>query len=351
MGWKGTVRSIGAAVRAAERDAKRRQRELEKRQIQYERMQELEQAAYEVEVFENHIDVIQSLHKDCSNPIKWKELESQEKPIQPEKSDTYEDTARQKADSYKPGFIDRLFKREEKERQKLKTNIETAIIKDTLQHNENLSKWEKEFKEWEKTAGLAKSLLNGDRNAKLEVIKDLDPFSEISNLGSSLVVSIGDTGIVEATIHVHGKEIIPNEIKGLLQSGKLSVKKMPQGKFNELYQDYVCSSILRVANELFSTLPDKLVIVTAVDELLNTKTGHLEESPILSACISRSTLQSLNLEAIDPSDSMTNFVHNMSFKKTKGFAAVPRVEPEIFTDAYSKANKPKESNQNQQADF
>ena len=32
MGWKGTVRSVGAAVRAAERDSKRRQRELEKQQ-------------------------------------------------------------------------------------------------------------------------------------------------------------------------------------------------------------------------------------------------------------------------------------------------------------------------------
>ena len=39
MGWKGAVRSIGAAVRAAERDAKRRQRELEKRQRQYTKHQ------------------------------------------------------------------------------------------------------------------------------------------------------------------------------------------------------------------------------------------------------------------------------------------------------------------------
>lgn len=70
MGLKGTVRSIGAAVRAAERDAKRRQRELEKRQIQYGKMQEFEQAAYEVALYENHIEVIQSLHKECSPPIK-----------------------------------------------------------------------------------------------------------------------------------------------------------------------------------------------------------------------------------------------------------------------------------------
>ncbi len=333
MGWKGTVRSIGAAVRTAERESKRRQRELEKRRKEYERMQELEQAAYEVEVFENHIDIIQSLHKECSTPIKWKEFLIKEQPIKPEKLDTYEHNARQKADNYKPSFIDRLFKREEKIRQKLKANIESAFNKDTLEHNENISKWEQELKEWEKITALAKSLLNGDRKAKLEVIEDMAPFSEISNLGSSFVVSIGDSGMVEATIHIHGKEIIPNEIKGLLQSGKLSVKKMPQGKFNELYQDYVCSSALRVANELFSILTDDLVIVTAVDELLNTKTGHLEELPILSACISRSTLESLNLEAIDPSDSMINFVHNMSFKNTKGFEPVSRVKHEIFAYA------------------
>jgi len=34
------------------------------------------------------------------------------------------------------------------------------------------------------------------------------------------------------------------------------------------------------------------------------------------------------LEAIDPSDSMQNFVHNMSFNKTRGFVIVEKVELE-----------------------
>jgi hypothetical protein len=37
MGWKGTIRSVGAVVRATERDAKRRQKELERQQNQYEK--------------------------------------------------------------------------------------------------------------------------------------------------------------------------------------------------------------------------------------------------------------------------------------------------------------------------
>jgi hypothetical protein len=60
------------------------------------------------------------------------------------------------------------------------------------------------------------------------------------------------------------------------------------------------------------------VVVTAEDELLDAATGHVGPQPILSVAISRSTLDRLNFERIDPSDSLANFPHNMDFKKTKG---------------------------------
>ena len=328
MGWKGTVRSIGAAVRAAERDAKRRQRELERQQIQFEKMQELEQAAYEVEVYENHIDVIQSTHKECSPPIDWNKIASSKQPTEPQRSNDNESEARQSLKSYKPGFIDRLLKREEKKRSLLSQKVEEAIKKDEVNYKSSVSKWEKDTGEWKESVAIAKALLDGKAEAKIEAIENLQPFTEISNLGSSLSISVYDNGILEATINVHGTEIVPSETKSLLKSGKLSVKNMPKGKFNEIYQDYVCSCVLRVGNELFSAIPDNLVIVTAVDKLLNSQTGHLENAPILSVAVSRSTIERLNLEAIDPSDSMDNFKHNMSFKKTKGFERVERIDPE-----------------------
>lgn len=328
MGWKGTVSSIGAAVRAAERDAKRRQRELERQQKQYEKMQELEQAAYEVEVYENHIDVIQSTHKECSPPIDWNKIASTKQPNEPKRINDNESEARQSLESYKPGLIDHLFRREEKKRSLLSQNIEEAIKKDEENYKSSISKWEKDTGKWEESVAIAKALLDGNAEAKIEAIEDLQPFAEISNLGSSLSTSVYDNGILEATIDVHGTEIVPSETKSLLKSGKLSAKKMPKERFNEIYQDYVCSCVLRVGNELFSAIPDNLVIVTAVDELLNSQTGHLEDAPILSVAVSRSTIERLNLEAIDPSDSMVNFKHNMSFKKTKGFERVQRIDPD-----------------------
>ncbi|MGI2179477.1 hypothetical protein [Shewanella frigidimarina] len=328
MGWKGTVRSIGTVVRAAERDAKRRQRDLEKQQKQYEKMQELEQAAYEVEVYENHIDVIQSTHKECNSPINWNEVASSKQPTEPKRAKDCESEARRSLESYKPGFIDRIFKREEKKRVFLSQKIDEAIKKDEVKYKCSFSTWEKSTEEWTESVAMAKALLDGKAEAKIEAIDSLQPFDEISNLGSSLSVSVYDNGILEATINVHGSGIVPSETKSLLKNGKLSVKNMPKGKFNEIYQDYVCSCVLRVGNELFSAIPDNIVIVTAVDELLNSQTGHLEETPILSIAVSRSTMERLNLETIDPSDSMGNFKHNMSFKKTKGFERVSRINPE-----------------------
>jgi hypothetical protein len=333
MGWKGTVRSIGAAVRAAERESKRRQRELEKRQKQYAKMQELDQAAYEVDEYENKVEIIQSVHKECSGPINWKEIAMSREPEKPENLKGHENAARHEAENYKAGFFDRLFKQKEKKRKRLEEYIPRAVEKDETEYRASVASWEEKLNDWKESVELAQLLLKGNNEAKMKAIKDLDPFSEISTLGSSLSFSISDKGIVEVTIHVHGENIVPNKVKSLLSSGKLSVKKMPQGQFNEIYQDYVCSCALRVANELFSVLLDDIVFVTATEKLLNSKTGHLEESPILSACISRSTLASLNTDSLDPSDSMSNFIHNMSFTRNKGFEAVLRVGPRLLESA------------------
>ena len=186
MGWKGTVRSLGAAVRAAERDAKRRQRELEKQQKQYEKMQELEQAAYEVEVYENHIEIIQSVHKECSDTIDWKNISKSQEPKKPENLKKHEKTARKEAENYKPGFIDRIFKREEKKRMRLEENIASAIKKDETEYKDCASRWEEELNDCKESVKLAQLLLEGDEKAKIKAIRGLDSFSEISTLGSSV---------------------------------------------------------------------------------------------------------------------------------------------------------------------
>jgi len=328
MGWKGTVRSIRASYRAAERDAQRRRRELERERKAYAKMEELAQAEFEVEVYENEVELLLSVHKECGGLVDWQSMASASQPFAPEQSNKLEKRAKKALRDYKPGLFTRLFKREHAVRERLTTSIEKSREKDEANYEAAVEQWKADHKDWKESGELARRIVAGDRKAMLEAIKDLDPFSDISQLGSHLEFQVWEEGIVEATLHVHSQDVVPGEVKSLLKSGKLSVKKMPKGQFNELFQDYVCGCALRVANELFSILPIESTIITAVDQMLNTKTGHLEETPVLSALIPRKTLERMNLEGIDPSDSMENFVHNMNFKKTKGFEGVERLRPD-----------------------
>ncbi len=324
MGWKGTIRSIQAANRRMEREAKRREKELARRQMEIEKMEELEQAAYEVDVFENYIERIQSVHKDSSESLDWPTISKQEAPVKPKPQNSHELKAQQQLDDFKPNFLHSLFKRTKKISDELRKKIEVAKQKDQDDYENALVEYESEKSEWESTQALAQKVMALDSKALIEVIKEHGSFNEIDEIGTRLNFSI-EKGAVSVEAHVQGEDIIPTETKSLLKSGKLSIKKTPKGTYNELYQDYVCSCVLRIAREIFALLPIKTVTITAVDEILNSATGHLEKQPILSVLIPKPTLDKMNLEMIDPSDSMENFVHNMNFKKTKGFTPVENV--------------------------
>jgi len=77
-----------------------------------------------------------------------------------------------------------------------------------------------------------------------------------------------------------------------------------------------------IANTILGMLPVDGIVVTAQSELLDSSTGHIEETPILSVYVPRDTIGRLNLARVDASDAMANFSHNMNFLKTKGFKAV-----------------------------
>lgn len=328
MGWKGTMRSVGTAIRKAERAEAKRQRELAKQYKQIEKMEALERAEYEVEVYENYVERLVSVHKEVSPPIDWESLiiSDEQKPTKSRKN---EEKAKETLNSFQPLFFDKIFGRIEKKKKKLEERVEHAQKEDEKEFQELLTM----FSEAKKENEIAKKILNDENGAFTEAISHFSQsaeFIEISELGSSVTFEIEDNKFVSAKIYVHAEDVIPDEAKTLLKSGKLSEKKIPTGKRNELRQDYVCSCVIRVANEIFSILPADITVVTAMDELLNSSTGHKEEVPILSVAISRKTLRGLNLDTIDPSDSIRNFVHNMSFKKTLGFSKVEELDAEQF---------------------
>lgn len=322
MGWKGTMRSLNAACRRMEREQRRRQRELEKQRVLYEKMQEQERASLEAQLYENRIELLLSIHKECGDVFDWTSIRGLPQPKKPSLIHKNEDAAQLALKSFKAGFTDKLFGRGTSKKEALIKAVEDAKTLDNNEFDEALKEYDKDFAEWTALKELAGKILSDDLTAYIDAIKLVDLFSEIDELGSHIDITVDSSSAIVATLYTRGEQVIPSEIKSVTKSGKLSTKAMPKSKFYEIYQDYVCGSVFRVSRELFALLPTDFVIVNAKGNLLNTQTGHMEEQIILSVAIPRKTLDNLNFETLDPSDALNNFVHNMAFKNGKGFLAV-----------------------------
>ena len=331
MGWRGTIRSLEAAARRAEREAERRRRELLRQQKEAERLGEVERAALEVELDQNYIEVLLSVHKQCSPRWNWEDVQKAKSPEAPTYDDQSEREGRERLDQYKPSLLDKVLRREEKKRQELSEAIENARAGDRKRHEKALAEHEREREEFEELRKLADGILANDLSAFEEAIRKAEPFRDIKAIGGSIELRSSEPWYMEATLKANADDVIPSESKTLLASGRLALKKIPKGRFYELYQDHVCSCVIRIARELFTLLPSlEMTFVHGVTPLLNQETGHMEEQTVVSVAIPRATLDGLNFDLIDCSDSMKNFVHRMNFRKTKGFAACERLRPEDF---------------------
>ena len=292
-------------------------RQLQAQQKQLRKEQEMELAQYEVAVYENQLELIQSIHKECDEDVEWQSIRNSQPPFQQGEVGPKEVEARRNRENYKPTFFERLFKKEEKTYNQLSEQIQKAKIED-----------EQAYKEWEELVEFSKKVLAGDIDTYFEVIEEMDPLGDLSEFGSDFEFSTDGPSYMEVEFDVHSEQIVPKEEKKLTKTGKLSTKQMTKTRYYELQQDYVSSCILRIARDLFALLPLKTVIIHAYDTQLNTETGHEEHLLIVSIRIDRDILNGLNFDYIDCSDALNNFPHHMNFRKTKGFGMVERVEME-----------------------
>jgi len=327
--FRSALRSYNAAVRRAERDSKRREREAASRFKEQQKLEAIEDARNAVEDWEEYVEMIQSMHKDCTDPIDWQEILESPEPECPEYCDHHECQAKNKLENFKPSFLDKilfdkLFSSISKKRKKLEILLADAQSKDKTIHSKKLNEFASKKEEWAYLQEMAKGVLGKNIEQYKNAIDFFDPFSTLSSIGEKINI-IFNQEYIDVDIHIHSDDAIPDYTLTQTSTGKLSKKKMAKSAYNELYQDHVCSSVLRISREVFNYLPVEFVRVNAVSDILNSKTGFLEEQAVVSVLIPRQTLEKINLDTIDPSDSMSNFKHCMQFKKTEGFKPVDRV--------------------------
>ena len=317
----GFIRSYQASVRRSKREQQREAREAAKRYKAQLKQELIENVAESVSAYNDYIELLQSVHKNFTGTVDWIAIENESKPEKPVRKSVNEVVAKERLEVYKPSMSDKLFGRTGKKIEEL----ELAVKEGQRMDEEEFNSLKEEYEDWESLQNILTGVKNRDPESFKSALEYFSPFSDIAELGTDIKLII-DKNQADINLYNNNKELIPNYTLKQTATGKLSKKSMTKSKHNELYQDHVCSLVIRVAREFFAHVPFNQVRVNVITKILNSSTGHLEDKPILSVIMISETINSLNLETIDPSDSMANFVHNMKFSKIKGFSPVSIVE-------------------------
>ena len=217
-----------------------------------------------------------------------------------------------------------------KKKMSLKNNINNLENKRSNSIQENLNEQKqmheqylKDKKDYIKMMAIVNGVIDKDSQSYTYALNFFRPFKDLQEFGSDISFNVKSERVI-VDFYVHSEEVIPNTTKKLLRrKSEVKEDQIPNSLFNQIYQDYVCSCILRIAKEIFQLLPSvNISQVNAKGSLTNSATGNSVEQTIASVIIDRSILDTLNFDLLDPSDSMSNFDHRMDFKKNKGFQPV-----------------------------
>lgn len=230
-----------------ERAARRLARELAQQYKERAKLDEQARARLEVQSYENRIDQLVSLHREAGPSWDWVRVACTLPPRAPQKLDGNEFRVRQ---SYAIRGADA--------RADFESAIEAACKADSAAHLIAIQAHDLRMAEWEMLVSLAERIRCRDTSAYQEAMEKFSPLAELTELGSNIEFEIHSSSLLKCVLSTNGPSVVPSETKSLTASGKLSTKATPRSRFHEIYQDYVCGSILRVMREIFALLEQRI---------------------------------------------------------------------------------------------
>ena len=269
----------------------------------------------EIEEYNEYIERLKGVHKQCEPPISWDEIKRAQPPFIKGEIGPMQQAALNALMEYKPSLAEQMMPELENEkREKLRDAVEAAREEDL-----------EAYFAWQSTHDIAVRILEGDTDAYLEAIESGNPFEELADFGSDFEFSAEGNAIV-AEFRVKGRELIPEQEPFLDADGELSARPLSKSAYCDIVQDYAASCSIRVAREIFSLLPVDICLVNVEDTVLNTRTGYDEDCVILSVKFTREGFGKINFERIDPSDFLESFEMKSGFSVGKGFAPTEKIK-------------------------
>jgi len=266
-----------------------------------------------VQEYNNLINTLRGIHKKCDEYIDWQSILNGKDVLEPGGIGPKQAQVLEELRNYRPGLFEKLISGNKK------AELEKAVEQAKKEDSED-------YKNREMLRKLAERVLNGDIDAYLDVIGEMNPLNDLLDFGSDFKFRSDSPSAIEVEFRAKSDTVVPAYSLSLTKTGKLSKKDLTKTAYYELMQDFVCSCSIRIARDIFALLPVKTVVVHVVENRVNTETGAMEAMTVLSVLFERDIINGLSFDGIDPSDAMNNFWHNMKFVKTSGFKPVDRIE-------------------------
>lgn len=311
-----SYRTYAAIQAKAQREAMRRQKEIERQRKEQAKRDHLEQAKLEVAESENHIDLLLSLHKDCAPEVNWRAFAAALCPSEPPILAT---SARR---AWRSGRVSAPLETQPDE---------PAILCQGLDHPERVG-FAEAMRQWKENRGLAERVLAGNEAAWVEALAAFSTLDEVAHFGAGIDVTVYPEARLECEVRCNDAGVVPLTTKTLTTTGKVSEKPIPASRRQEIYQDHVCSGLLRVAREVFAILPVELLLIHGHATVRDSATGTDSARAIYSVFIPRRDLATLNFDKLDPSDAIERFSHRGDFKSSRKSGAFEAIEPLRFEE-------------------
>jgi len=269
-----------------------------------------------VETYENQLDVLLSVHKEPCEQWDWASLATALPYPSPKNYFHHEIRARQLALVAHP-----------QRPETSKSAIEQARALDEQSFQEATRIHATETAAMEKLRELALRVLSGEHMAFIEAFAQFNPVAEFSTVGSLKQFAVENKTLIECVFKVNANDVIPSQVKALTAGGKVSIRPMPKSQFHEIYQDYVCACVFRMAREVFAMLPVTTILVTALADVVDPLTNQNSEQPVLSVAMPRKIVDDLNFEHVSAAIAIDSFMHRGNFKVSRKAGAFQSIVP------------------------
>lgn len=290
-------------------------------------MAELAAGPAAAHAYDAYMSTIVGLHRDGASFIDWAGLLNLPAPRPPTLRDNNQQAAAHALTRYAPSTFDQLSGRAKAHKQELERAVGHAKVLDARLYEQAGTQYIAESSDWRAIQAIVPRVVERDANLYGEILQHFGLLGLLEPFGTQTLVSLAAAEFVAITLIIQADKVIPDVEIGVSAWGNSTAKKLSREQRWQLLTRHACSSALRVAADALQLLPVDDAIVNVCTGNLSSSTGRVELTTYLSLRCSRSTMERLNLHAIDPLDSLVNFEHRIQVDRVAGLLPIEPLRP------------------------